>query len=188
MPEHLFWIVSRGSGIAALLLSSAAVALGLMMSRRLAPAHAKDLRPLHETLSLATIAALVLHAGALLGDGYLSPSLADITVPFVFVYEPLWTGAGIVAGWLLVVLGLSYYVRARIGVARWRKLHQLTALAWVMAIGHSLGAGTDADRWWFLAACALVILPTLALLSRVLFGNSQVVHTPDRGPSPRIAP
>jgi len=56
------------------------------------------------------------------------------------------------------------------------------------AIGHSLGAGTDADRWWFLAACALVVLPTLALLSSVLFANSHVSHTPDRGPSPRIAP
>ena len=35
-----------------------------------------------------------------------------ITVPFVFVYEPLWTGIGIIAGWLLVVLGLSL-LRAR---------------------------------------------------------------------------
>ncbi len=188
MSGHFFWIVSRGSGIAALLLSSAAVALGLMMSGRLARARAKDLRPLHETLSLATIAALVLHAGALLGDGYLRPSLADVTVPFVFVYEPLWTGIGIVAGWLLVVLGLSFYVRARIGVRRWRALHRFTALAWAMAIGHSLGSGTDADEWWFLAACGLVILPTLGLLASVLFANSQVVHTPDRGPSPRIGP
>ena len=190
MSEHVFWIVSRGAGIAALLLSSAAVALGLMMSGRFAfvRAYAKDLRPLHETLSLATIAALVLHAGALLGDGYLTPGLADVTVPFVFAYEPLWTGIGIVAGWLLVGLGLSFYVRAQIGVQRWRKLHRLTALAWVMAIGHSLGAGTDADQWWFLTACALVVLPVLALLSSVLFANSHVVHTPGRDPSPRIAP
>ena len=114
--------------------------------------------------------------------------VACVTVPFVFVYEPLWTGIGIIAGWLLLVLGLSFYVRARIGVRRWRALHRFTALAWAMAIGHSLGSGTDADEWWFLAACGLVILPTLGLLASVLFGNSQVVHTPDRGPSPRIAP
>lgn len=164
MSEHLFWIVSRGSGIAALLLSSGAVALGLLMSGRFARSRAKDLRPLHEALSLATLAALVLHATALLGDAYLSPSLADITVPFVFDYEPLWTGIGVITGWLLIALGLSYYTRARIGVERWRKLHRLTALAWLLAIGHSLGSGTDADRWWFLTACALVVVPAVLLL------------------------
>ncbi len=164
MPEHLFWIVSRGAGISALLLSSASVALGLMMGGRLARSRAKDLRPLHEALSLATLAALALHAGALLADGYLSPSLADITIPFVIAYEPAWTGAGIVAGWMLAILGLSYYARARIGVQRWRRLHRFTALAWLLAIGHSLGAGSDADRWWFLAACGIVVAPALALL------------------------
>jgi sulfoxide reductase heme-binding subunit YedZ len=174
MPEHLFWIVSRGAGIAALLLSSGSVALGLMMGGRFASARMKDLRPLHEALSLTTLAAVVLHAGVLLGDSYLSPSLADVTVPFVFAYEPLWTGVGIVAGWLLLGLGLSYYARARIGVGRWRRLHRLTTLAWILAIGHSLGAGTDAARWWFLTASAIVIIPTLALLANRL-GASRAV-------------
>ena len=74
-----------------------------------------------------------MHAGALLGDRYISPSLADITIPFVSGYETLWTSTGIVAGWLLVLLGLSYYARARIGAARWRRLHRWTALAWLWA-------------------------------------------------------
>jgi sulfoxide reductase heme-binding subunit YedZ len=164
MSGHLFWIVSRGAGIAALLLSSGAVGLGLLMSGRLLRARLKDARALHEALSLATLVALVVHATALLGDKYLAPSLADITIPFVFAYRSLWTGVGIIAGWLLVVLGLSFYLRARIGVQRWRKLHRLTALAWVLAIAHSLGAGTDAGRWWFLGACAIVVGPALALL------------------------
>lgn len=164
MPEHLFWIVSRGAGIAALLLSSAAVGFGLLMSHPGARRRIPDLRSLHEALSLATIAALVLHATALLGDGYLRPSFADLTVPFLISHEPLWTGLGIIAGWLLVALGLSYYARARIGVQRWRVLHRFTAVAWLLAIGHSVGAGTDADRWWFLGACAVVVLPALTLL------------------------
>jgi hypothetical protein len=71
----------------------------------------------HEALSLATIAAIVVHAGALLGDGYLRPSLDDVTIPFVSDYERVWTTTGIVAGWTLIVLGLSYHARGRIGVA-----------------------------------------------------------------------
>ena len=47
----------------------------------------KDLRVLHEALSLATMVALAVHALALLGDGYLKPSLADVTIPFVSGYE-----------------------------------------------------------------------------------------------------
>jgi sulfoxide reductase heme-binding subunit YedZ len=177
MPEHLFWIVSRGAGIAALLLSSGAVGLGLLMSGRFLKGRASDLRPLHETLSLTTLAALGLHAGALLGDGYFKPSLADVSIPFLSRYEPLWTGAGIIAGWLLIVLGLSYYVRARIGVQRWRRLHRFTALAWVLAIGHTLGAGSDVARWWFAVAWMLVVVPTLALLFDRLFDNSHLTHT-----------
>jgi hypothetical protein len=52
MGEHFFWITSRSAGIVALLASSAAVALGLMMSMR--PRKGQDLRVLHEALSLAT--------------------------------------------------------------------------------------------------------------------------------------
>ena len=95
---HFFWITSRAAGVAALLASTAAVAVGLLMSTRLRKS--ADLRPLHEALSLATLGAIVVHALALLGDGYLKPSLADITLPFASGYQTLWTTTGIVAGWI----------------------------------------------------------------------------------------
>ncbi len=164
--EHFFWITSRAAGIVALLASSAAVALGLMMASRLGKG--PDRRVIHEALSLATMAALVVHALALLGDGYLKPSLADLTIPFVSDYERWWTSLGIVGGWLFVILGLSYYVRGRIGPARWRKLHRFTALAWLLGVVHSLGVGTDAGALWFLAGAAAAVLPAGALLVRRL--------------------
>ena len=99
---HLFWVTSRAAGVVVLLASSAAVALGLLMGGRMTQGRATQLKTTHEALSLATLAALVVHAGALLGDSYLSPSLADITIPFVSGYETLWTSTGIVAGWLFV--------------------------------------------------------------------------------------
>jgi sulfoxide reductase heme-binding subunit YedZ len=162
--EHFFWITSRAAGIAALLLASAAVGLGLALGGRIVKGRTPDLRPLHEALSLATLGALVVHAVSLLGDGFLHPGLADITVPFASGYQRFWQTIGIVAGWLLIILGLSFYARARIGVQRWRKLHRYTALAWILSIGHSLGEGTDAGRVWFLAAVGMVVLPTLWLL------------------------
>src|SRR4051794_26337947 len=167
MAEHAFWITSRAAGIVALLAASLAVALGLMMSTRLR-SRLGDLRVIHESLSLATMVALAVHALALLGDGYLDPSLADVTIPFASSYERLWMGAGLVAGWLFVILGLSYYIRGRIDPQRWRRLHRFTALAWVLGVGHALMMGTDAGTVWFLLAAALVVVPAAALLVRRL--------------------
>ena len=166
LGEHFFWITSRAAGVAALLASPAAVALGLLMSTRLRKS--ADFRPMHEALSLATIGALVVHALALLGDGYLKPSLADISIPFASGYATLWTTTGIIAGWMLIVLGLSYYARGRIGPARWRSLHRFTALAWVLGVVHAVGEGTDAGAGWFLLTAAAMIIPTAALLARRL--------------------
>jgi sulfoxide reductase heme-binding subunit YedZ len=161
---HLFWITSRAAGIVALLASSLAVSLGLMMGGRFGKGRKPDLRVTHEALSLATLTALAVHALALLGDSFLHPSLADITIPFASGYMRLWTTLGIIGGWMLVILGLSYYVRGRIGPARWRKLHRFTALGWVLGVAHSIGEGTDAGTAWFLVAAAAVVLPASALL------------------------
>jgi sulfoxide reductase heme-binding subunit YedZ len=161
---HLFWITSRAAGFAALILASLAVCVGLLMATKLVKHRRTDLVAIHEVLSLSTIVAIIVHAAALLGDGFLHPSVADITIPFASGYKTIWTSIGIVAGWGLVLLGLSYYARRRIGAARWRKLHRLTALAWLLGLAHSLGEGTDAGQVWFLGMVALVTIPALGLL------------------------
>jgi sulfoxide reductase heme-binding subunit YedZ len=161
---HVFWITSRAAGLVALLAASLAVTAGLLMSGGTLRGRTAQLRITHEALSLATMAALVLHAATLLGDSYFSPSLADITIPFVSGYQPLWTSMGIVAGWLFLALGLSYYARGRIGVARWRRLHRWTALAWVLGVVHGLMEGTDSGTAWFLAAAGAAVLPAAGLL------------------------
>ena len=135
MEEHLFWIASRAAGTAALLLSSAAVGVGLTMGGRLVKGRGVDLRAAHEALSLATLIAIVVHAAALLGDSFLNPSVARHHDP---VRRPATRSrgcrSGSSSGWGLVALGVSYYFRTRIGVARWKRLHRWTALAWLL--GH----------------------------------------------------
>ena len=172
--EHVFWITSRAAGVVALLAASAAVTIGLLMSGRFGAARRGDLRVVHESLSLATLVALAVHALSLLGDGFLHPSLADITIPFVSSYQRFWMAVGITGGWMLAILGLSYYARARIGVARWRSLHRFTALAWILGIAHALGQGPDAGTPWFLLGLAMVALPGLALLANRLLPSQPV--------------
>jgi sulfoxide reductase heme-binding subunit YedZ len=170
---HLFWLVSRAAGIAALVLASLSVCAGLLMGGRLMKARGPDLRSTHEALSLATIAALLVHGLTLVGDSYLHPTLADVALPFLSGYKTLWTTAGIVAFWAMAILGLSYYARARIGVQRWRRLHRFTALAWLLGLVHSLGEGTDAGQTWFLAMTAIVVVPAVCLLAARWLGASR---------------
>ncbi len=165
VAPHLFWITSRAAGGAALLLASASVAVGLMMSSKRKGANKRDLRAIHESLSLTTLAMVALHGLALLGDAFLNPGLAGIAIPFVGPYRPLWTGLGIIAGYGLAALGLSYYLRDRIGAARWRRVHRLTAVFWLLAVGHTIGAGSDAAQLWFLIASGALVVPAALLLA-----------------------
>jgi sulfoxide reductase heme-binding subunit YedZ len=170
---HLYWITSRAAGIVALVLSSLSVCVGLSMGGRLMKGRGPDLRATHEALSLATLAALLVHGVSLIGDSFLHPTLADVAVPFLSSYKTLWTTTGIVAFWAMLILGLSYYARSRIGIQRWRRLHRFTALAWVLGLAHSLGEGTDAGQTWFLAMTAIVVLPALGLLAVRWLGASR---------------
>lgn len=161
---HLFWITSRAAGTTALFAASAGVGIGLLIGARAQVPWRRDLRPLHEVLSLATLAFVAVHALALLGDGWIGFGPADLAVPFLGGYRPLWTGLGIVATYGLALLGLSYYFRDRIGRVRWRRLHRFTALFWVLAVVHTLGAGSDATSAWYLILTGLFVVPAAALL------------------------
>jgi sulfoxide reductase heme-binding subunit YedZ len=181
---HLFWLASRAAGIAALLLASLSVCIGLLIGGRILKGHRQELRVTHEALSLATLAALVVHGLTLLGDGYLHPSLGDIAIPFLSGYKTLWTSMGIVAFWALLVLGLSYYARTRIGVQRWRRLHRFAALAWILGLAHSLGEGTDAGQAWFLAMVALAAVPALLLLLARMLDSAPAPPQAERSAAP----
>lgn len=165
VAPHLFWITSRAAGGAALLLASASVTVGLMMSSRRRGSNKRDLRSIHEALSLTTLAMVAVHGVSLLGDAYLDPGLTGIAIPFVSFYRPFWTGLGILAGYGFAILGLTYYMRNRIGASRWRRLHRLTALFWIAAITHTIGAGSDAAQLWFLGISAALVVPAALLLA-----------------------
>jgi sulfoxide reductase heme-binding subunit YedZ len=160
----LFWITSRAAGTTALVLASAAVGVGLTMGGKLIKRGGPDRRAIHEILSLSTMVAIAVHGLALLGDTWLQASILDVTVPFFASYKDLATSIGIIAGWGMVILGLSYYARRRIGQARWRVIHRFTALAWLLGLGHALVEGSDAGKLWFIALIALTAAPALALL------------------------
>jgi sulfoxide reductase heme-binding subunit YedZ len=170
---HLFWITSRAAGTVALVLSSATICFGLLMGARSGGGGSvSQRRTIHETLSLAVMVAIAVHGLSLVGDKYLHPSVLDVIVPFALSYKTLATSLGIISGWGLIILGLSYYLRGRIGVNRWKLIHRFTLLAWFGGVIHAFTAGTDAGQQWFVILAAVCTVPVVMLLA-IRIGSAQ---------------
>ena len=159
---HVAWDLSRAAGITAMVLLSLSVGAGLIRPRR--SDRPIERRTLHETLSLAALLMIAIHGLALLADPWLNPGLRGVAVPFASGYRPLWTGLGVVAAYGALALGPSYYLRRWIGPGRWRRLHRLVAVFWLLALAHALGSGSDAGAVWFQCLLALTAAPALLLL------------------------
>lgn len=172
--ENAWWIASRTAGILALVLMTLSMIAGLTLGGRLAGAGARGimrpaaLRSVHEQMSLAALLMIGLHAVTLLGDTWMKPSLADIAVPFVGEHEPIFTGLGIIAGYMAILFGASYYARDRFGSSRWRKIHRVVTVSYVLSVVHTLGAGSDAgELWLFVPTAAGAAIVTALFVLRI---------------------
>ena len=142
---------------------------------------------MHEHVALIALVAIGLHGASLLGDHWLKPGLRGITVPFAMSYRPQFTGVGIIAGYLALLLGPSFYLRRRIGARRWRKLHRMTALVWLLSVLHALGAGSDGSKLWLRVVVLVPFLPIVYLLTLRLLQPSFAISRTTRSEKPHSA-
>ena len=162
LQTHGWWLASRASGLVALVLVTISVGLGLAMAGKVMrrPGLSKKLMAIHEQTALAGLVAIAVHGVTLLGDPWLHPGLSGIAVPFTMSFKTAFAGLGIIGGYLAALLGLSYYVRRRIGAKLWRKAHRATIAVWMLGLVHALGAGTDASaawfRWWVIVTTPVI--------------------------------
>jgi sulfoxide reductase heme-binding subunit YedZ len=184
--QHIFWLGSRALGVVALVFVALSVGLGLAMSLRAAkgPGAMARLKQVHEATALVSLLAIAGHGLLLLGDSYLRPGLAGIVIPFDTSHTPFWTGLGIIGGWLAALLGLTFYVRRRIGTKLWRRLHRWTLAVYVLAVLHTLGSGTDARSVWLLVILLATLAPITVMAAIRLLPGDQT----DRGRQRRRIP
>ncbi|MEX2107107.1 MAG: hypothetical protein WD810_09435 [Solirubrobacterales bacterium] len=194
LQTHGWWLASRASGLVALVLVTISVGIGLAMAGKVMrrPGLSKKLMAIHEQTALAGLIAIAVHGITLLGDPWLHPGVAGVTVPFAMSFRTAFTGLGVIGGYLAALLGLSFYARKRVGPKLWRKAHRATVLVYVLGLVHALGAGTDASavwfRWW-----VMLTAPVIGglLVYRVLSGRAKKrsrragrEQLPKRRPSP----
>jgi sulfoxide reductase heme-binding subunit YedZ len=174
----VWWLLARASGLVAFGLLTVSVWLGLAMSTKLlGPKRQKALFGWHQTLVWTALSMVGLHVLSVLADPVLHFGLPAVLVPLAAPWKPVGVAAGVVAGWLTLVLALSFKAKRRLGHRAWRLLHYASFAAFVLFLGHALAVGTDLKGLGGPILLALAAGPVLWLsLARLLL------------PRPRLAP
>ena len=147
---HIWWYISRASGLMGYLLVWLSTLWGFAISSKildpfLERAFTYDF---HEHLSLLSIGFMILHVVVLLLDKVQPLSLTEVLIPFTASYRPFWTGIGIIAFYLSILVTVTFYIRSLISMKTFRKIHYLSIAAYVGGLFHGLYAGTDSALTW----------------------------------------
>jgi methionine sulfoxide reductase heme-binding subunit len=156
------WYTARGTGVVALLLLTATVALGAAGTARMETSRWPRLitTQLHRHLSLLVVAFVAVHVASTVLDPFAPVGWAAAIVPFSSAYRPVWLGLGAVALDLLLAVLVTSLLRARLGYRTWRAVHWLAYASWPVALWHGLGTGTDSRLTLMLGldvACVAVV-------------------------------
>ena len=159
MKDPVLWYVDRGSGLAALLLLTVSVVLGVVSVVRV---HSERwprfaLAQLHRNLALLALTFGALHVVTSVVDSFVPISVADALIPFAGAYKPFWLALGTIGADLMLAVLITTALRRRIGFHAWRSVHILSYGCWATSMVHSIGIGSDArsEVWgvMILAAC-----------------------------------
>lgn len=170
-----YWFLSRSSGLVAYVALWLSMVLGLSMTNRLARVWpgGPTAFDLHQFTSLLGLAVALFHGLMLTGDHYIGYTLSQVVLPFTGTgYRPLAVGVGQCSFYLLLVVGMSFYVRPLIGQYLWRLLHFLSFTTFTLVLVHGLLSGTDSAQvwarglYWFTGGSVLFFTFYRALLAR----------------------
>lgn len=142
---QIWWYVTRAAGIIAYLLLWLSTAWGLAVPAKLLDRVLQRWATFdfHQFISLLAIGFMGLHILVLMLDRYLPFTAAQVLIPFIAPYRPLWVGIGVISFYLILLVTITYYIRERIGMRAFRAIHVLSLLAYAGATFHGLYAGTD---------------------------------------------
>jgi predicted ferric reductase len=174
-----WWYVTRAAGIVAYLLLWLSTAWGIMVSNKIAdPLVPRGFTfDAHQFLSLLAIGFVVLHMVVLLIDQYLPFSVAEVLVPFIAPYRPVWVGIGIIGFYLTLLVTVTFYLRRWIGQKTFRAIHYLSFIAYAGATLHGWFSGTDTSllsaQVMYAGSALVIVFLTVYRIVIARLGNAQ---------------
>ena len=134
------WYASRATGIVALLLLTAVMLLGVLVTRQ------------------GRLPGLPRFAVA---DGFVNIPLISAVVPLTSPYERIWLSLGAISLDLTVALIVTSLLRRHLSRRAWRAVHLLAYLSWPVAWLHSFYSSGDLQHGFLLylaLICAIAVV------------------------------
>ncbi|GLY09463.1 ferric reductase-like transmembrane domain-containing protein [Pseudobacillus badius] len=141
------WHFIRFSGLLAFFLMTFSVSAGLLSSMTMLKKKKPLMLELHQTSGWIGFLVMLFHMVMLWKDEYVSYQIAEIIIPFMDDYAPVYSAFGIFSFFLfLIVLATSDFFMKKLGRGLWKKVHLLVLPAWVFMMLHGLFIGTDTEQ------------------------------------------
>ncbi len=179
VDPHVWWHVGRASGLIAWALLGASVLGGVSLSTSLAGRRTRSWTTgLHTFVAVLAVVFTGVHMAAVLAADELRVGWVQLVVPFTRASAPFAQAAGVVAGYLLLAVALTSWLRGTLPWRWWRRLHLLSFPLFAMACVHTVLAGSDADHPVLLGTSAAAGAVLLVLLGyRLLVAGRRRVGT-----------
>jgi sulfoxide reductase heme-binding subunit YedZ len=160
------WYAARASGVAAYVVLSLVVSLGLTLGGKAQSRRWPrfSVEGIHRFGGLLVGSLIGIHVLTIAADSFVPFSLTQLLVPFASAYRPLWTGLGIAAAELLLALAITNHYRSRLPYGFWRKAHYVNFAVWTLASVHGLFAGTDRGATWLAILYGISVASVVTLL------------------------
>jgi sulfoxide reductase heme-binding subunit YedZ len=167
----LVWYLARAAGFTLYLLLWLSVVTGLGLTTKLLNRLARrdELWIIHRVATELAFVFLALHMMALALDPSVALGALGVLLPFTSQVRQPWTDLGILAGWGMIGLAVSFSLRRLLRQRGWRLLHYAAFPLWVVALAHGIGAGSDSGHLWagflYLSTTAIVLFLSLYRLA-----------------------
>jgi methionine sulfoxide reductase heme-binding subunit len=158
------WYLARGTGIAALVLLTLSVVLGIVTSVRWsAPRWPRFvIEYVHRDVTLLVLALIGIHVATVVLDGFAPIGWLSALVPLSSPYRSVWVGLGALSLDLLLAIAVTSWLRHRVAFRLWRFVHWFAYGSWALVVVHGLGSGSDTRRGWALIAYAVCVAAVVA--------------------------
>ena len=142
---QFWWYLTRAAGLMGYFLIWLSTAWGLVVSSKILDPFMERAftYDFHEYLSWLGLAFIGIHVIVLMADKYLPYTIWQILIPFLSPYRPFWVGLGVIAFYLSLLVTITFYLKKKIGIELFRKIHYLSLVGYFGATLHGLYAGTD---------------------------------------------
>jgi predicted ferric reductase len=155
--EMRVWMAARATGIVTLMLLSALIVLGIVLSHpeQARWKQAKRIFPWHESLWVFVLAFLGIHVVSIVVDPYAGVGIGGSLVPGLSEYRSVPVALGVLAMYALLVTVLTARFTSILPRGAWLKLHRLSAVVLALGWAHGVLSGTDTDAirplYWAIA-------------------------------------